>query len=354
MKNRIKEILEERNISQKALASAIGMSEAGLSKAIAGSATESTLAKIADYLSEDVNRLKLDANGAKVKYSGAIDLGGFSIPCYILEDGRRVLSGRGMQSALKMVDEDKETPGQRLMRYLTQKSLTPFIFKDKEPDHFEPLVCFSGGQKINGYEASVLIDLCDGFLEARKHIKLSPRQFIIAEQCEILVRSFAKVGLIALIDEATGYAQAKERAKDELQKFLRAFINEEASKWVKTFPDRFFEDLYRMRGWNWTTSSKRPGVVGKIINDLTYERLGPALKEELERVNPKNENGNRTKRHHQFLTEVGKPRLMERFESLHSLAVIADFRWDRFMLFVDKAYPKKYNIPSLFDDVDFD
>jgi len=45
---------------------------------------------------------------------------------------------------------------------------------------------------------------------------------------------------------------------------------------------------------------------------------------------------------------------MERFEGLHSLAVVSDFRWERFMAFVDKTYPKKYNIPSLFDDLDFD
>lgn len=60
--------------------------------------------------------------------------------------------------------------------------------------------------KINGFEATILIDICDAFLQARKEINLSTRQKIIAEQCEILVRSFAKVGLIALIDEATGYS----------------------------------------------------------------------------------------------------------------------------------------------------
>jgi hypothetical protein len=61
----------------------------------------------------------------KITHEGEIKLGDFSIPCYVLEDGRRVLSSRGMQSALKMVDEtqeNKKTSGTRLDRYLNQKN----------------------------------------------------------------------------------------------------------------------------------------------------------------------------------------------------------------------------------------
>jgi hypothetical protein len=160
-----------------------------------------------------------------VKYEGELNLSGFKIPCYVLEDGTRVLSGRGMQETLKMVDEDdKRASGKRLGRYLDQKSLEPFIYKEKKVGHFDPIVCYKGEQKINGYAATVLVDICDAFLEARKNIDLSPRQAIIADQCEVLVRSFAKVGIIALIDEATGYQY--EREKFELQKILKAFISE--------------------------------------------------------------------------------------------------------------------------------
>lgn len=195
----------------------------------------------------------------KVKYKGELNLAGIIIPCYVLEDGTRVLSGRGMQDALKMVDESSVQPaGTRLSRYLNQKSLSPFIYNEKEPDHFNAIECNDGGTKINGYEATVLVDICDAFLEARKSIKLSPRQEIIAAQCEILVRAFAKVGIVALVDEATGYQKDKNRAKDELQQFLSQFISEEASKWVKTFNDSFFEMIYRMHGWNWTMTHKRP------------------------------------------------------------------------------------------------
>ena len=109
-----------------------------------------------------------------IKHEGVLDLGGFQLPCYVLEDGTRVLSGRGMQDALKMVDDSddgKQKAGTRLQRYLGQKSLNPFIFKGKNPDHFNPIICYKGGSKINGYEATVLVDICDGVLEARNTIR---------------------------------------------------------------------------------------------------------------------------------------------------------------------------------------
>lgn len=156
-----------------------------------------------------------------VKYRGELDLAGMKIPCYVLEDGTRVISGRGMQESLKMVDveDGKQTAGTRLTRYLNQKSLNPFFSKYLSSDHFEPLICSDGGKKINGYKADILADICDVFLQARKEIELSVRQSIIAEQCEILMRAFARVGITALVDEATGYQY--EREKMSYRKYLK-------------------------------------------------------------------------------------------------------------------------------------
>src|SRR6266540_4136768 len=169
----------------------------------------------------------MNTKNRKVKYKGELDLAGFKLPCCVLEDGTRVLSGRGMQDALKMVDETGDSghrpPGTRFKRYLSQKSLQPFIYKGKKVDHYDPIICYDGEQKIHGYEATLLVDFCDGMLEARKSRKLSSlRQETIAEQCEILMRSFAKVGIIALIDEATGYQYERERF--ELNKVFKLLI----------------------------------------------------------------------------------------------------------------------------------
>ena len=77
------------------------------------------------------------------------------------------------------------------------------------------------------------------------------------------------------------------KGKELLQDYLRQFLQEEAAKWIKTFPDQFFEDLYKMRHWNWERTTKRPGVVGKWINDIVYSRLAPALPQALDKTQPK-------------------------------------------------------------------
>lgn len=50
--------------------------------------------------------------------------------------------------------------GARLSRYLNQKTLKSFIYRDKEEGHFEPIECYKGGilrtiekkNSIFGYE----------------------------------------------------------------------------------------------------------------------------------------------------------------------------------------------------------
>lgn len=78
----------------------------------------------------------------QVTHSGQMSLGEFKVDCYVLEDSRRVLSGNGMQSALKMLDEDSEPGGTRLARHLNQKTLEPFLYKAKESGHLETIRWF--------------------------------------------------------------------------------------------------------------------------------------------------------------------------------------------------------------------
>jgi len=261
-----------------------------------------------------------------IKYEGELDLNGLIIPCYVLEDGTRVLSGSALQNALKMVDEDDPNKsGTRLARYMSQKTLQPFLYDGKEEGHYASLTCLRGQQKINGYEADILVDICDAFLEARKHIKLSSRQEIIAEQCEILMRAFAKVGITALVDEATGYQY--DREKDELQKILKAYISEELLPWQKRFPDVFYKELFRLNGWNFTIKDikKRPGVIGTWTRKLVYEQLPKGVLEELEESVPKSDKGNKTARYHQLLTEdVGHPSLMAQIYKIIALFQLSE------------------------------
>lgn len=256
----------------------------------------------------------------KIYCKGELHLGDFTIPCYVLKDGRRVLSGRKMQEALKMVDEaGQKSSGHRLPVFIGRKSLEPFVAKYLGAGTLDPITCYDGGNKINGYRAEALADICDVFLEARKHIELTSRQQIIAEQCEMLMRGFARVGIIALVDEATGYQH--ERENDELQKILKAYIAEELLPWQKRFPDVFYQELFRLNGWDYTVKGikRRPGIIGKWTNKLIYEQLPPGVLDELKRVTPK------SARLHQSLTaDIGQPELAAQITQVVTVFRLSD------------------------------
>lgn len=360
MKNRIKEVLKERGITQKELASKIGMTEVGLSKAINGSASMDTIIKVAETIGVERDSL-IDNMVLVAKYGSdktPLILGNLELPCYVLEDGTRVFSGRGIQGALGA--GDKRSSGQWFSKFVNSEPIA-FGLKPRILEQFNNPIVFTVENIKNlksdfyGYEATLLIDLCSAIIDANETQRFYIDPEIVAK-ANIIIRSVAKVGIIALVDEATGYDKAKERAENALQKFLNTFMSEEAAKWVKVFGDTFFEDLYKMHNWNWDKTSKRPGVVGTWINDIVYERIAPLVLAELKKRHPKNDNGNRNYKHHQFLTrEIGLPKLRQHLEAVHAIATISNFNWTMFMRNIDKAYPKQYqqlNIDFDFEDVE--
>ncbi|WP_072432797.1 P63C domain-containing protein [Azotobacter vinelandii] len=252
---------------------------------------------------------------------GSVDhplrLGDLEIPCYVLDDGRRVLSLGGMVKALGMsTGSAGGGDGDRLYSFTTGKSISPFINNElmsrmKTPVRFQAP---TGGSAATGYEATILPDLCDAVLEARKSGALRPQQAHIAVQCEILVRGLARVGIIALVDEATGYQ--RDRAKDALAKILEAWVAKELQPYVRAFPAEYYEELFRLRGLKYPPENPkfRPQYFGLLTNDIVYERLAPGLLEELKKQAAKDE---KKKHLHRRLTqEVGHPRLREHLASV--------------------------------------
>ena len=354
MENRIKEVIKEQGISQKELCKMTGMSEAGMSNAINGSATKETLKKVADALQLDVRELIVD-EGLYAKYSAdktPLKLGKIEIPCYVLNNGIRVFSGRGIQKALGA----ESTSGAWLSKFINSNAITSNIGTGVLQQFNNPIKFkrnnAGGSQSITyGYEATLLIDLCSAIIDAYERPGFEVNETYYRE-ANVILRAVAKTGIIALVDEATGYNKAIERSRTELQSWLAKYINEEAEKWVKMFPNSFFEDIYKMRGWSWDC---KPRYIGKIINDIVYERIAPFILEELRAKNPKLANGNRRYKFHQFLTsEEGKPLLKQHLAILHSFAVATDYHWGRFMELLDKAHPKQYQELAKFEEIDLE
>lgn len=277
----------------------------------------------------------------KIIHEGAITLGDNVIPCYVLEDGTRILSSNAMQNALNLQEESENSSGSRLARYLTQTSLKPFIYKNKEVGHYDPIICYKGSLKINGYEATVLADLCDAFLEARTEIKLSSRQKIIADQCEILIRGFARVGIIALVDEATGYQYARERF--ELEKILSAYVSEEILKWQLTFTDEFYKEVYRLWGLPFIPKyiRNKPSFIGKLTNKYVYELLPKGVVAKIKEHTGRTDKGNWKYKWHQSLTpEIGRESLRKQIIEVTTLMSISQSK-EQFHALFQQKYDKR-------------
>jgi hypothetical protein len=290
----------------------------------------------------------------EIEYEGLLNINGYEINCYILKDGTRVLSGRGMQEALKLVDEPtegKQVAGTRIHRLLGQTSLEPFIYKNNTKEHFNPLICYKGKTKINGYEATVLVDICDAILEARRSgVALGKRQEIVADQCEILVRAFARVGITALVDEATGYQYQRERF--ELAKILEAYISDEILKWQLTFTDDFYRQIFRL--WNVpfiaSNIKRKPQFIGNLTNKYIYEQLPDGVLEVLRSETPKTEAGNYKHRFHQSLTaDIGREHLKKQITEVTTLMEISNSKEE-----FQAHFKKKYKTdPQLELEMDF-
>lgn len=276
-----------------------------------------------------------------------LKIGAVEIPCYVLEDGRRVIVQRGLFKALGIQQGGPTSPkykeyggAARLMSFMDKQGLIKLISNDIGVLLKSPIVFEVNRTEHFGYDATVLQDIVRAISKLYLKGNLPERYEQIGVNAEIMDDAFAKVGIIALVDEATGYQDV--RGRDALQEFLKTFLLEGYARWVKTFPDRFFEMIFKMKGWNWQIAGvKRPGVVGKYINDLVYARIGPEVLAELQKKNPVTDNGIRKVRHHQFLTpEYGHPKLKEHLEALMALGRASGYDWTAFLRLVNKAYPK--------------
>lgn len=285
-----------------------------------------------------------------------LKIGELEIPCYVLEDGKRVLIQGAMLNALDISQGTAgKGGGDRIAKFLATKSIKPFADKYLGDMIISPIKFRTpAGSIAHGYEATILADICDAVLEARKDGSLHHQQEHIAKQCEILVRGFARIGIIALVDEATGYQ--KDRAKNALAKILEAFIATELQPWVKTFPNEYYNELFRLRGLKFPNDSiQRPQYFGYLTNDIVYKRLAPGVLDELKKVVPKNEKGKAKARLFQKLSDnIGYPKLREHMASVVTIMKLSNDYTD-FMNKIDRIHPRFNDtmiLPYVFDEDD--
>jgi hypothetical protein len=291
----------------------------------------------------DSNKLKLP----KATHQGVLKIGEKVMPCAVLDNGTRVISRNAIFKAFGRTKRGRKKDEIRVLNmpsFIDAKNLQPLINKDLQGGlntiEYESL---SGGV-VAGYDAKILPLICEVYLTARNEDVLTKSQLPLAVASEMLIRSFAKIGIIALVDEATGYQEV--RPKDALQVYLEILVRKELAAWAKKFPDEFYENIYKLKGWAWPGMKKnRFSIVAHYTRDLIYERIAPGLLQELEQKSPQDETGKRKNKLHQWLTEdVGNPMLAQHLHSIimfQRLALSSGYKWHRFIKMVDSVLPKR-------------
>ena len=265
-------------------------------------------------------------------------IGDIQIPCYVLEDETRVLSQRGVTVAIGLNPD----AGFRMPQFMASKAISRFVSKELMPALISPIPFKNpaGGGNAYSYPAIILPVICASILEAKNAGKLSSRYKHIAERCWILMQGFAYVGIIALVDEVTGYQEIRNRTA--LHKLLDKFLLKERARWAKRFPDEFYKQIFKLKGWQWQGMKvNRPSVVGHYTNEIVWDRIAPGVRDELEQRNPKVETGNRLARHHQWLTQdIGHPGLQRHLVEVMAI-MRASSNWTQFNRMLQRALPKK-------------
>lgn len=235
------------------------------------------------------------------KHQGVLRLGTTDIDCYVLDTGYRVLSLRASVHALSGSLQSGDLEG-----YINVAALRPYLDAGVV---MESLIEFNVPglpNKPKGLTAERFLEICKAYVTAlAARSQMTERQKEIAVTCSILMSACAKVGLIALIDEATGYQY--ERAEDALQVKLKAFIAEELRDWEKTFPNELWEQFGRLTRWQGSLHS-RPKWWGKLVLELIYEALDPDIAKHLRETKPPPRHG---ENYHQWMTrDVGLKALL--------------------------------------------
>jgi hypothetical protein len=285
-------------------------------------------------------------------HEGMIRIGDIEITCAVLNNGQRVLTQSGFMRALGRARQAKGRQYYKgdvnLPAFLTAQNLKPFVSNQLEVTSSQIEFRAKNGTVSFGYLDELLPEVCDVFIKADREKALHPTQQHIADRAHLILKGMAHLGIAGLIDEATGYQEVRDRRA--LQAILDRYLQRELAAWAKRFPDEFYRQIFRLRGWEWKGMKvNRPQVVATYTKDFVYERLAPGIMRELEERMPRDEQGRKRAKYTQLFTQdVGHPALAQHLHAVTALMKAAR-TWDEFKRMLTNVFPKKSERLPLFD-----
>jgi hypothetical protein len=242
-------------------------------------------------------------------FRGTVQFGALEIECHVLSDFRRVFTQREM---VRVLSGGRESGN--LQRYIARNPLF------EEGYLGDKSLRFRTGPSVEamGYEAEHLIDICDRYIEAKHSGALKRSQYGLVKQSEIVMRVCARVGIIAVVDEATGFQ--KVRAQNALQLKLQAFIADEMQDWARMFPPEFWFELARLEGIRYSPRN-RPLRWGRYIMMFVYDAVDEDVGRLLREKNPE---PRFLKNHHQWLKRHGREKVNNQIQQVIAIMKLCE------------------------------
>jgi len=230
----------------------------------------------------------------KAVASGTLNFGGREVDCYVLEDGRRVISQRGIQAGIGAAKDGKID---RLISRLPSR----FADLNARPT-IEFITSTNAGSAAVaiGRDRMFFVQLCDAYADAWAAGELHPKQEPIAKVAMAIIRALAKVGIDALIDEATGYQRVREN--DYLRRLLDHSLREEAGKWELQFPESVPRALAPLWGVAYV-SGPHPKELHRAYGQIYDMVLGKDVADEMR---ARNRETKASTNHHQWLQDSAR------------------------------------------------
>jgi hypothetical protein len=245
--------------------------------------------------------------GAKATHKGNFqEQFGIDVDCYVLDDHGKtaVISQRGMGAALGM----GTSGGSRLPRLVNSKAMANYVGPELREKLDNPLIfqAFTGGpnpppSKVNGYDVTLLIDVCKAVVAAAGEGKLIRPE--IVKQANVILSASAKSGIKNLVWALAGYDPTRE----EVIEAFKYYVREEAREYEKEFPDQLYEEWYRLYELPKLQKNYRPFKFKHLTVEHVWHPLARSSGKVYQLTQAKRaaNAGDRWKKLHQFLSEIG-------------------------------------------------
>jgi hypothetical protein len=254
-----------------------------------------------------------------------IDDFGIDVDCYVLDDEQKtaVISQRGMAAALSL---DVKT-GAGLPRFIQGERIAPYVGGELGEKLSKPLIFQWSGlvaneppSMVNGYDVTILIDLCKAVIKANDEGKLLKRQSNIVKQANVILGASAKAGIKGLVYALSGYDATREEAIAAFKFYVRT----EARQWEREFQPELYREWYRLYRLP-QLDKNRPLKFKHLTIEQVYRPLARSNGKILELTRAQRaKSTERYRKLHEFLSEIGVKALRTHLGQLTGIAMISE------------------------------